>query len=290
MTNIFTTLGFTGTILIIVLFNHLTGFELHSFSFFFIVPLGGLLVGAAAAVGLFYGYLRYNKPVKKTHYVFGAALGVAAFLGIYYVSYLTTYVDANKEINYSFNGDPISSYEIDGQRVTFSKYLEISQNAKSQFYFRGRPVGDEVETGGGFGALMFYLQILAAAVAGASVGLVIIGDKRYCENCTKYTKEKELFKFDVEQYEDIVCNLTNAIDKPSVLKKIIKTVGLKDDKINAFVRVDLDYCPNCYDSHLLIKVFKLDSNSNFEEVSKFSQSIKITSDVARSIIETPSKI
>lgn len=285
MTKIFTALGFIGTILIIVLFNHLTGFELHSFTFFFIVPLGGLLVGAAAASGLFYGHLRYNKPVNKNHYLLGAALGVVAFFGVYYVSYLTTYINANNEINYSFDGDPISYYEIDGEQITFSKYLEISKNAKSQFYFRGRPVGDEVEAGVGFGTLMFYLHILAAAVAGAVVGLVVVGDKRYCEKCKKYTKEKELFKFDVDdQFEDAVSDLTSAVDNISALQKIIKNTKLKTDKVNAYAQVDLEYCPNCHDSRLLVKLMKLNSDSNFEEVMKFRQSIHIKDNIAKAIL------
>lgn len=290
MTNIFTVFGFIGTVILVVLFNHLTGFDLNSFTFFFIIPLGPILIGMGAAAGFFYGRFRYNKPVNKNHYLLGAVLGVAAFFGVYYASYLTTYVSTDKEINYSFNGDPISSYEIDGEQVTFSKYLEISKNAKSQFYFHGRPVGGEVDTGGVLSTILFYLNILAATVAGAAVGLVIIGDKKYCKKCKKYTKEEKLFKFDIDQYEDNVNNLISAIDNLNELKNIIKNTSLKDDNPNIFGQVDLEYCPSCHDSHLLVKVFKLGSNKNFEEVSKFRQSIKIKEYIAYLILGAPAKI
>jgi len=284
MTKIFTTIGLVLTVIIIVLFNHLTGFELHSFTLLFIIPVGGLLVGAMSSAGMFYGYLRYNKPVNKNHYLLGALLGAVAFFGIYYVSYLTTYVGPDNEINYSFKGDPISYYEIDGEQITFSKYLQLTKQAKSHFYFRGRPVGEDVNTGEGTNTFFFYLQLLSAVLAGVCVGLVIVGDKRYCENCKKYTKEKELFKFDIDQYEDSVRDLADAVDDTKALQEIIKTTHLKEEKVNAFAQVDLEYCPNCHDSRLLVKVFKLDSNNGFEEVAKFKQIIKIKNETARTIL------
>lgn len=282
---IFTVVGFAATVMIVVLFNHLTGIELHSLTLLFVIPMGGLLVGAAAASGMFVGYLEYHKPISKNQYLLGAVLGVFAFLGVYYVSYITTYVTSDNEINYSFKGDPISSYEIGGQPITFSKFLEIGKQAKSQFLFRGVPVGGGVDTGGTVGSFLFYLQLLAAATAGAAVGLAIVGDKKYCEKCKKYTEEDDLFKFDVDQYDRVVQELTGAAESPAALQKIIKTTTLKDPKVNAFAQVVLQYCSNCYDNRLIIKVMKSNSKSGFEEVTKLRQNFSITAEVAKVIIE-----
>lgn len=275
LTKIFTPLTLIGTIALVVIFNHLTGFELHSFTFFFIIPIGALLVGAAAASGLFLGLLKDNKPVTKQHYILGLILGVVAFYGIYYVDYKTTYVTENKEISYTFEGDPISYYEIDGEQITFSKFLKLS-NGGSQFYFRGRPIGEEVDPGETANSFFFYLNVVAAALAGAVVGLTIVGDKKYCQKCKKYNKEKELFKFEVEKYEEVVNKLVNSIEKPSALKEIISTYGMKKDaKVTAFAQVDLDYCPTCDDAKMHIKVLKLDGD-NFQEVGKFRQTIPVS--------------
>ncbi len=280
-----TILGFIGTILLIVLFNHLTDFQLHSFTLWFVIPVGGVLVGMGASSGLFLGHLWANKPLAKKQYLVGALLGLLAFVGIYYVDYLTTYVSPEKEINYSFKGDPISDFEIDGQQITFGKYLDLqNSSSKQQFYFRGRPVGESFETGAATNYFFFYFQLIVSALAGAVMGLVIIGNKRYCQNCKKYTKEKNLFRFDVDQYEKIVKELAGSIDDLPKLRGIIKNTKLKDDKVNAFAQVDLDYCPNCHDSQLHIKVMKRDSNGSFEEVDKFRQTIRVKEIISKALI------
>lgn len=284
MTKILTPLTLIATIVAVVLFNHLTGYEVQSFSFFFIIPLGALLVGAGASCGLFLGLLKDNKPVIKEHYIIGALIGLVAFFGIYYVSYKTTYLTADNEINYSFNGDPISNYELDGEPITFSKFISLSQSGKQQFYFHGRPVGTEVDTGKGFGSFMWYLEILAAILAGAGVGLTIVGGKSYCDKCKKYMQEKTLLKFSIDKFDEVANQINTSLNNVEKLKQIFSTYELKkDEKVKAFAQADLVYCPDCYDSRLLVKIFQLGSNSNFEEVNQHRQTLKITEEVAHGL-------
>lgn len=284
MNKVFSLIGFLATIVLVVLFNHITGFEIHSFSLFFIIPVGGLLVGAGASAGFFYGQIKYHKPIRKNQYLIGALLGFIAFFGVYYVSYLTTYVAPDNEINYSFEGDHISNFEIDGERITFSKYLEINNQAESQFYFRGRPIGEGIETGGIVNSISFYLQLLASILAGAGVGLVMVGDKKYCDKCKRYTEQEELFRFNVDQYEKVIAELAKSIDDSASLRKIIEKESLKEEKVVAFIKVELQYCPNCYDSCLIIKIMKLNSKSEFEELREFRQFLTIKEKVAKSLI------
>jgi len=65
MNKIFGLIGFLATIILIVLFNHITGFELQSFSLFFIMPVGGLLIGASASAGFFMGKLNIINQLEK---------------------------------------------------------------------------------------------------------------------------------------------------------------------------------------------------------------------------------
>ncbi len=289
MIKIFTAASFIGTILIVVLFNNISGYELHSFNLWFIIPVGALLVGAASTAGMFYGHLRYNRPVTGKHYLLGLVLGVVALYGVYYVSYLTTYITPDNEINYSFNGEHISNYEIDGEQITFGKYLEITrQSSEHQFFFRGVPRGEGYETGEGVNTFYFWLQIIGAALGGIGGGLAMLGDKKYCQNCKKYKKEKELFKFDVDEYETVLGKLAEAISDVEKLKKLIKETKLKDEKVNAYAAVELEYCPTCFDSFLLVKVMKLNSDSAFEEVQKFRQTVEIKSEIADAVISESS--
>lgn len=283
MTSIFTILGLAVTIILFVFFNHATGFEFNSFSLFFIIPIGGLFVGAGSSVGLFSGLLFTNKPVNRNHYLLGAALGFIAFWGIYYVSYITTYIDTKGEVNYSFQGEAISNYEIEGEEISFSKFLNISKNTESQFFFHGRPIGDGIDTGGGFGNFMFYLHLIAAMLAGAFVGLSIVGDKNYCGRCKKYMKEKTLFKFELDRYEEIADRLLENKDQLEGLRSIIKSTELKDKEVKSFVQTDLEYCPSCHDSRMLIKIFNL-SGSNFEEATQFRKYIVVIDKVSKGLL------
>lgn len=60
-------IGLVITILVIVCVNHLTGFNLFSFTLYAIVPVGGLIAGFAAASGYYFSSIRFgltpNKPV-----------------------------------------------------------------------------------------------------------------------------------------------------------------------------------------------------------------------------------
>lgn len=285
MIKLFTAISFVGTIIAVVLFNNISGYELHSFNLWFIIPIGALLVGAGATSGLFYGHLRYNKPVSKNQYLLGLALGVTALFGVYYVSYQTTYITADNEINYSFKGDPISTYEINGEPITFGKYLEITRQSSShQFFFRGVPRGESYDTGEGVNTFYFWLQLIGAALGGIGVGLAMLGDKEYCQKCKKYKKEKELFKFDVDVYETILQNLAESIDDTVKLQSLIKNTKLKEEKVKAYASVELHYCPSCFDSTLQVKVMRIGSNSSFEEVQKLRQVFAISPEQSEAIV------
>jgi hypothetical protein len=282
MTKIFTPLTLIATIIAVVLFDHLTGYSVESFSFFFIIPLGALLIGAAASSGLFFGLLKDNKPVSKKYYVIGAFVGLIAFFGVYYVSYQTTYISADNQVNYSFNGNPISNFTIGGEPVTFGKFISLAQGGKEQFFFHGRPIGDGFDAGNGFNSFMYYLEILAAVVAGAGVGLTIVGGKTYCDKCKKYMLEKTLAKISIEKFDEITNEINASLTDVSKLKQIFSTNEMqKGEKVKAYTQVDLVHCPNCYDARFVIKIFQLGSKSSFEEVSKYRQTLRISEETAR---------
>jgi len=242
-----------------------------------------LFVGAGAVSGIYYGHLKSNKPIGKKEYLIGTVLGIVAILGIFYVSYLTTYVTPDKEINFWFKGDHISTYEIDGQPITFSKWLQITESeGKQQLFFRGVPMGEGVETGATVNNLYFYLNFLGAA-AGSFFTLVALGSKRFCKKCKKYIKNRELFKFGVDEHDAIAEQLNASINDP---QKLFALIGRKFEigKANAYCQVDLEYCPTCFDSILVIKVMRKDSRGNFEEVQKLRQALKLNDEVGEDIM------
>jgi ribosomal protein L40E len=283
MIKTFSIIGFVGTIFAFVLVNNITGYELQSFHLWFIIPIGALFVGAGAVSGIYYGHLKSNKPLGKKEYLIGTILGLLALQGIFYVSYLTTYVTPDNEINSWFNGDHISTYEIDGEQITFSKWMELSQSSgESQVFFRGRPVGEGVETGETVNKFNFYLNFLGAAVGGFFT-LLALGSKRFCKKCKKYIKDRELFKFGIDEHDEIAQKLNASVSNP---KELFSLIGRKFEigKANAYCQVDLEYCPTCFDSDLAVKVMKQDSQGNFEEVQKLRQTLKLDNQVGEIIM------
>ncbi len=281
MIKLFTILGLITTILLVVLFNHLTGYEIHSFALWFVIPVGGGLVGAGAASGLFYGYLRYNKPVTGKVYLLGMLLGIIAFYGIYYVSYVTTYVDSDNKTNYSFKGDPLSTYEFDGQPITFSKYLELKKESVTHQIFYRVPIhSGEYTTGKTTNTLSFYLQLLAAIIGGAVVGLAIIDKKKFCKKCKRYSQEKELFKFNIDDYDVIFKKLLESIKEISKLEELIKDTKFIQEKGKGYISVEQQYCPNCFESVIKVKAMRPTSDS-FEEVEKLTQVFELSPEIAR---------
>jgi len=283
MIKLFTAISFVGTIIAVVLVNNITGYELQSFHLWFIIPIGALFVGAGAVSGIYYGHLKSNKPIGKKEYLIGTVLGLLALFGIFYASYLTTYVTPDKEINFWFKGDHISTYEIGGEQVTFSKWLKLTEGSgKQQIFFRGVPMGQGIETGETVGSLYFYLNFLGAAV-GSFFTLLILGSKRFCKKCKKYIKEKELFKFGVEEHDEIAAKLNASINDS---KGLFSLIGRKFEigKANAYLQVDLEYCPTCFDSDLVVKVMRKDSRGNFEEVQKLRQTLKLDSKIGEVIM------
>ena len=131
---------------------------------------------------------------------------------------------------------------------------------------------------------MWYLEILAAIVAGAGVGLTIVGGKTYCDKCKKYMQEKTVLKFSIDKFDEVANEINTSLNNVSKLKQIFSTYELKkDEKVKAFAQVDLVYCPNCYDARLVVKIFQMGSNSSFEEVSKHRQILKISEEIANGL-------
>lgn len=173
--SLMTMLGVLGTIIVVTLFNNIFHTELQSFFIFFIIPIGAICVGIGSASGLFYSYLHYKKSITYKPFLIALVFSIVAFYGIYYASYLTTYVSPDNNINYWFNGNHISKYEIDGEKVTFSKYLEV-ENSSSENEFvigiNGAPVsGGAFKTGKTLTTIMFYLELLGSMLGSVGFGL-----------------------------------------------------------------------------------------------------------------------
>lgn len=93
------------TIFIAIATIAFTGYYLHSFSLFFVIPIGALLAGALCSSGLFLGLHFCRRKSVTFHNFIALCLGVIGFLGIYYGLYATAYVSSDMKINHTFEGE-----------------------------------------------------------------------------------------------------------------------------------------------------------------------------------------
>jgi predicted Zn finger-like uncharacterized protein len=124
------------TILLVVVVVVFTGYHIHSFSLFFVIPIGGLFAGAFCGSGVLWGlHLTRRKPANLHRWA-SLTLGIIGFIGTYYGLYATTYVSSDMKINHKFEGLHISNfvYKDTGKEINFYSYLiDEVRNRQSTF-------------------------------------------------------------------------------------------------------------------------------------------------------------
>lgn len=282
---LFTLLGFIATILGFVYLTEITGYVIHSYTFYAIVPVGGFLVGMAATAAFFFSRKFFQKPIKIKEYIIGALLGIAAYAGIYYASYLTLYISPEGEPNRWFRGEHISNFESeDGKTITFSRYMEAELSEVTHSLSRGRSLRRrEFTTGETINVLLLLLQLLGAVVGGALMGLIAGGAVRYCDKCKKYMLEKELFRLHPDEYSKLI-ELVERKEIGFSLADSIKNLNNASSTDAQYVNVSIEYCPTCHTGHLTIKSMKKNEKSKEEEIPEFTKTVIVANDVTRSLV------
>ena len=238
----------------------------------------------AATAAFFFSRKFFQKPIRIKEYVIGALLGIAAYAGIYYASYLTLYISPEGEPNRWFQGEHISNFESeDGKVITFSRYMEAELSEVTHSLRRGRSLkAREFTTGKTVNILSLLLQLLGAVVGGGLMGLIAGGAARYCDKCKKYMLEKELFRLHPDEYNKLV-ELVERKEIGSSLADNIKNLNKALSTDNQYVKASIEYCPACYTGHFTIKSIKKNEKSE-EEIPEFTKTIIIESDTTRSFI------
>jgi len=161
------------TALILALLDTKLDFAVYSFMWWFVIPIGALVSGFAAASGYYFGAKVFNH--RPTRLMLFNMISVA----------VTTYFLLNY-LNYSFmeiKGQPVSGL------IPFGQYMDIVlSNQSMEFRIRGAKLGETGELGS-FGYVTAALQVLGFAVG----GLCVCGYLRlapYCRTCGKYLKKQ----------------------------------------------------------------------------------------------------
>lgn len=280
---IFGLIGSIATAIVVVLFNQWTGWEIHSLSILFIIPIGGILLGMGGAGGFFLGRRLTNTKMLKIDYIIAIALGLLTFFGVNYIAYINTYisVDSNDEIKILNQFSQPTDYTSISQFISFGDYMNmINSSSTHQFRYKGAvKVGDEFEVGETTTTILFYIQLLGVILGSLAMAL-FLADSKYCDKCKKYYKNKVLKSFDLEKFDEYVEIINKNIKNGISLKKAINELKGYNSKDKKYGQIELLYCPSCHDSYLLIKFFAIDSNNESKEITDLQQTISLEQGVS----------
>lgn len=280
---IFGLIGSIATAIVVVLFNQWTGWEIHSLSILFIIPIGGILLGMGGAGGFFLGRKLTNTKMLKIDYIIAIALGLLTFFGVNYIAYINTYisVDSNDEIKILNQFSQPTDYTSISQFISFGDYMNmINSSSTHQFRYKGAvKVGDEFEVGETTTTILFYIQLLGVILGSLAMAL-FLADSKYCDKCKKYYKNKVLKSFDLEKFDEYVEIINKNIKNGISLKKAINELKGYNSKDKKYGQIELLYCPSCHDSYLLIKFFAIDSNNESKEITDLQQTISLEQGVS----------
>jgi hypothetical protein len=163
-------LSFAFTVIVVIVVERLTGFNLFTLTILIVVPLGALTTGAAAASGYYFGSLVFQ--VRPTWLLLAQIVlaAAAAQLAIYYSEYATLVLD---------NGAKASAI------VSFQEYLVYYLTTT---HLRlGRAATIDTGEVGSFGYWLAAIQFVGFIIGGIGVYWLLVGEPT-CQACGRYLR------------------------------------------------------------------------------------------------------
>ncbi len=150
-------------------------------TFFFVVPIGGLLLGMLCSAGVCLGLWLTSRRPRFGHYFFSVVLSLGCITMAYYWIYRGTFVDDTMGINYEGKGKRLSEFLMKdtNEPIDFPGYLELlAESQDSDVVIRvghGPPikVAEGLRIPRGVAELQFGLSWLGVA-AGSLIPLIIL--------------------------------------------------------------------------------------------------------------------
>lgn len=162
------------TCLILAFIDLTTGFSLYGFNLWFIVPIGALFAGFAAASGCYAAARLLNHQPTRVVLAGVLALSALTFFVVHYLDYYFTTIEGQRVRDF----------------VSFPAFLNISLTNMALCVHGCAGGGLDL---GVVGYAVAGLQILGFFVGGAAVYLYLKSEK-YCAACARYYAHKKTEK------------------------------------------------------------------------------------------------
>jgi hypothetical protein len=249
------------TALIVTVFHRYTGFNLFSFSLWFVVPAGAVLCGFAAASG-YYLAARYLH-MKPSRYLLIQMVVIAAItqLSIYYLEYFYLAIDGMRAKDV----------------ISFSGYLDLIFTKTHMKVGRGHFDTGEV---GAFGYWLAFSDFIGF-LAGAAFVYFSLKSLPSCKNCSKYfdkagSKKDSFINFDeFSSYYNGV--YAHPVDSLAFSEHVIMEYSAgKAQQGTVNLETKILQCPSCEDQ-IVVERAHIFNGKEWKEISELNRAIAMPS-------------
>lgn len=247
------------TAIAVVAISKVTGFDIFTFSLWFVVPVGALLTGFAAAAGYYFGSLYFHKRATWHLLIQMVVIAGVTQALIYYMGYATMVLD---------DGTKISDV------IPFWNYLDILLT--SAHYQVGRTMADTGEVGS-FGYWLAGFQFVGFLVGGFAIW-AFLQAKPICQKCDLYlrplAKREKSFR-DAEAaspYYDAL--FQHPVDGPEFSELIRSESKVQASAGALHIKTVLHGCPLCK-AQLIEEEVQVYNGSEWKQVDKLHRKVQI---------------
>lgn len=129
---------------------------------------------------------------------------------------------------------------------------------------------------------IFFLIDALGSSLGALVALgLIIGDKKYCDNCRRYMKRKKLFNFPIGDTDTFI--KLQEIDRlsPDEMKRFLSfRAARKEEQYCVYI----NWCDRCFEGYINMKCLMKDEKGRLAEYESSAKEIKVAPDVVKTLL------
>ncbi len=263
--------------IIVVLLNSCTGTLLHSFSIWFIIPIGSVGLGYLGSLG--YVLIKKKTGLKFTYfdYLIIPSFAVLTYFMVNYITYLYGCIDLNGKISVftSYNNLGLIS-----ERFSFIDFL-----GSINYEILGNSTGESV-------AITFIVVQSIGSVIGGVFQSFTLKNHKYCESCKKYYSKKEIMSFK-SKYFDLIFKDFNANLEDNGLGSALSNLK-KHDIVNDdedYGLIELFYCNGCFESYVEINFYEYDlkkanRSQNYDDKYNLLHEKKITLNLKKETIKS----
>ncbi len=275
--------GFVIT-LVVFSINYFAHNEFETTLLFGFIPTFSFLWGFVNNWGYVLGkkFLKVNR--KKIDFLVVLVVALFSFFSLHYLTYKTTYIsydsfDRRVVVVRSFV-KPSNSVSL-SDKISFLEYLKritsrstyVNSKDKSIVHRYGRKKT----------TILFFLQLLGIIFGAILSVFIFIPKLKFCEMCrTKYQIQVLADGLEETVFRRFKERILGSLNSSSNLREIF--TEFKGNGVTSYPcgKVELKFCPKCFDSFLIFKIYTLDDKKN--EIEMESETVKMENNVAREFL------